>query len=127
MNNTEKAEKIFECISDIMPVDEKNFKMIYIGKINDALNWIESEEILSTEWQDWHNEEGHKMAKKESEDWNLAEKYKKKHPDYCKDQILISEVWRDIKNILCVRYISNFGRQLDWFHYVEKNSEVTWW
>lgn len=127
MNNTEKAEKVYECISDIMTDDEKNFKNLYIEKIRDAIDWIETEENQSTEWQEWHNKEGHKMAMKDSEDWSLAEKYKKEHPDYSKDQILISEVWRDKDDILCVRYISNFGRKLDWFHYVSKNSEVTWW
>lgn len=129
MNNTDKSKKIFECISEVMPDNEKKYKTLYIEKICDALDWIDSEslEMQSFKWQNWHNEEGHRMSRKDSEDWHLAEKCKKEHPDYSKDQILISEVWRDKNNILCVRYISNYGRILDWFHYMITNSEVTWW
>ncbi len=127
MDNTVKAEKIYECISDIMPDNEKKFKNLYIQKICDGLDWIQSEEFQSNEWQDWHNKEGHKMVNKDNEDWSLAESFKKMHPDYSDDKIIISEVWRDNNNTLCIRYISNFGRNLDWFHYVLKNTELSWW
>ena len=100
---------------------------MYLDKINEALQCIESEENQSTKWQDWHNGEGHKMATQDSGDWRLAEKIKKEHPDYSTDNVLISEVWRDSNNTLCVRYISNFGRMLNWFHYEMEGSEVTWW
>lgn len=131
MTSNEKANKIFEGIYDIMPENEKKFKDLYIEKIYDVLTFLEKEENQSSdqspEWRNWHIDEEHKMATRDSNDWSLAERYKNAHPDYSKNEILISEVWRDINNVLCVRYINCFGRNLDWFHYVRKNSEVTWW
>jgi hypothetical protein len=75
----------------------------------------------------WHEENQHQMVEKDSDDWKLAEKYKKQHPTYSGENVLIEEVWRDKNNTLCVRYISSFERDLEWFHYVENNNELEWW
>jgi len=77
--------------------------------------------------QKWHEEAHHTLVIKDSEDWKLAETYKKQHSPYSDDKIRMSEVWRDINNFLCIQYITSFGRKLDWFHYTIENNELMWW
>lgn len=79
------------------------------------------------ERKQWHQEEKHILVEKDSKDWKLAEIYKSQHNPYSDTKIIIADVWRDTSNYLCIRYTTTFGRELDWFHYVVKNNELTWW
>lgn len=75
----------------------------------------------------WHEEEKDIMVEVDSEDWKLAQLYKKQHNPYFSEKIKIAEVWRDYRGYLCVRYITTFGRDLDWFHYSIENNDLVWW
>jgi hypothetical protein len=79
------------------------------------------------ERKEWHESEKDIMVEIGSEDWKLAECYKNQHNPYFSEKIKIAEVWRDYRNFLCVRYITTFGRELDWFHYTVNNGELEWW
>ncbi|GEM_PF-2460010 len=91
--------------------------------IDRAIEWCK--EYLDS--KKWHKRNQHKMVEIDSEDWKLAEKYKKQHSTYSGENVLIEEVWRDKNNTLCVRYIDSFGRELDWYHYLENDNELEWW
>lgn len=62
-----------------------------------------------------------------NQDLKLAQYYKKMHPVYNKDNVKINEVWRDESGTLCVRYATDKGREIGWFHYQYENGQLTWW
>lgn len=66
-------------------------------------------------------------SNRKAHDLELAQFYKKNHPIYSDDSVRIREVWRDDLGILCVRYETENGREIGWFHYQYENGELTWW
>lgn len=78
-------------------------------------------------WPDWHDKEGDIRVFPGTKEWELAEIYKRHHPNFAKDDFYISQVWIDKNSQLCVMYENAYGKKLDWFHYVIKNNYVTWW
>lgn len=79
------------------------------------------------DWPKWHDEEGDDRVFPGTREWSLAEKYKRHHPDYAKDNVYISHVWIDKDSQLCVMYEDAYGNKLNWFHYLVQNNCVTWW
>lgn len=60
-------------------------------------------------------------------DLQLAESFKRMHPVYNKENVRIREVWRDESGALCVRYETELGREIGWFHYLYENGQLNWW
>lgn len=75
----------------------------------------------------WHQSENHVMVERDSLDWKRAEKYQTEHFKHYKEPIFIKEVWRDADNFLCVQYVNDTKKMINWFHYTVNNGELEWW
>jgi len=64
-----------------------------------------------------------------SEDQQIVESCREKYfPNEYYPNIQIKEVWREPDTgVLCVRYISAFGRDIGWWHYRSKQNGLIWW
>jgi hypothetical protein len=61
-------------------------------------------------------------------DKNLAEVYREQHfPISSYPHVQIEKFWRDQENYLCIQYVSDFNRNLDWYHYRESEAGLYWW